>query len=257
VNPSVCFFTVCGGGEDYDFLLGQIEHHARMGQHVVLDTTPTDQAMLFDVPSSVRWVHEPTYGSGWANFRLRSAVERAQQLAKESGAEVLAYLDCDEFFSNECVDSVFPLARDMMVELKAVTWLPDGPRDFGESEWHRRLWPASMDVRISRNEAWATHPRYNGNPERHPIAQPPSPDQIVRVYGSLHHHLHYAIGEKAGRIETAEATIEGWASGGERLHDVPWPDRLRVWREGGLRPTLASLAPLLPPAPPEGAQSES
>jgi hypothetical protein len=23
LNPSVCFFTVCGGGEDYEFLLGQ------------------------------------------------------------------------------------------------------------------------------------------------------------------------------------------------------------------------------------------
>lgn len=256
MTPSLCFFTVCGGGEDYDFLLGQIEHHALMGRHVILDTTPTDQAMLFDVPDTVRWIHEPLYGQGWKEFRLRSAVERAMGLARESGAEVLAYLDCDEFFSAECLGWVFPLAQDRMVELKTVTWLPDGPRDFGESEWHRRLWPASMDVEILRNDAWIAHPDYNGNPEHHPIASPRS-GKIVRVHGPLHHHLHYAMGEKAVQLETARTTIEGWASGGVRIPKVPWPDRLQAWKEGGPRPSFLSTYPLLPPAPPEGAPAKS
>jgi hypothetical protein len=39
MKPSVCFVTVCGGGEDYEYLLGSIEHHATMGDHVVLDTS--------------------------------------------------------------------------------------------------------------------------------------------------------------------------------------------------------------------------
>lgn len=258
MKPSICFFTVCGGGEDYDFLLGQIEHHALMGQHVVLDTTPAKQARTFNLPSSVRWIYEPIYGQGWKEFKLRSATERAMNLAKESGAAVLAYLDCDEFFSAECLDWVFPLALDRMVELKTVTWLPDGARDFGDSEWHRRLWPAAMDVSIIRNEAWVAHPKYNGNPEHHPIAQPPSLDKIVRVHGPLHHHLHYAVGRKSRELETAETTIEGWASGGERIPDVPWPNALEAWKDHGLAPSLSPhFAPLLPPASPEGAPAQS
>ena len=70
LKPSVCFFTVCGGGEDYEFLLGQLWHHAMMGEHVVLDTTPAPEAKTFrNIPPTVRWVHEPIYGRGWQNFK--------------------------------------------------------------------------------------------------------------------------------------------------------------------------------------------
>lgn len=236
---SVCFFTVCGGGVDYEFLLGSIEHHAAMGRHVVLDTTPAPEARTFGhLPSTVRWIHEPIYGRGWKEFRLRSAVERAVALARESGAEILAYLDCDEFFSRDIQSWVLPLARIRMVEVKTVTWMRDGSsRDMGESEWHRRLWPARMPVSIVRNEAWIGHPMYNGNPEHHPYAQPENLASVVRAHGQFHHHMHYALGGKADDTETADTTIAGWRSGGIEVPRQEWPAPLQLWKMRGVLPS--------------------
>ncbi len=236
--PSVCFFTVCGGGEDYDFLLGSIEHHAELGRHVVLDTTPMDQARRFRIPDTVRWIYEPAYGQGWKNFRLRTATERAMNLARESGDEILVYLDCDEFFVLN--EDLLWLALERMIEVKTLTWKPDGLcYDFGESEWHRRIWPASMDVEILRNDAWIAHPDYNGNPEHHPIPSPKS-GEIVRVEGRIHHHLHYALGRKAAELETAVTTIPGWKSGGAVVPPLPWPLPLQAWAAFDIRPSETS-----------------
>ncbi|MGH7395566.1 MAG: hypothetical protein ACREJF_08210, partial [Candidatus Methylomirabilales bacterium] len=111
--------------------------------------------------------------------------------------------------------------------------------DFGESEWHRRLWPAGMDVRIVRNDAWLAHPDYNGNPEHHPIHVPPEERKTIRAHGSFHHHLHYAIGQKALEIGTALSTIPEWAGGGTPVPPVPWPEPLARWRDLGALPSLA------------------
>lgn len=239
MDRDLCFVTVCGGGEDYDFLLGSIEHHAEMGQHLVLDTTPVDRARRFKLPKSVIWRHHPDYGAGWKEFKLRTALEDALKMAKsETDASILAVLDCDEFYAPECAEWAFKLGRDRMVEFKTVTWRSDGKAyDLGESEWHRRVWPAAMDVKILKNESWIAHPQYNGNPEHHPIASPPDLDQIVRAHGSLHNHVHYAIGAKASETETADTTIDGWKMGGFEASRVPWPVRLRVWQESGERPS--------------------
>lgn len=239
MGSDLCFVTVCGGGEDYDFLLGSIEHHAEMGQHLVLDTTPVDRARRFKLPKSVIWRHHPDYGAGWKEFKLRTALEDAIRIARhETDASVLAILDCDEFYAPECMDLAFKVGLHRMVELKTVTWKPDGKAyDMGDSEWHRRVWPSGMDVKILRNEAWVQHPQYNGNPEHHPVASPPNGDLLYRVHGQLHHHVHYAIGAKAHETETAETTIDGWKSGAVEVPHVPWPVRLRVWRETGERPS--------------------
>lgn len=254
MNPDLCFVTVCGGGEDYEFLLGSIEHHARMGRHLVLDTTPPELARTFNLPDSVIWRHMPNYGAGWKEFRLRTALEDALELAKlNTDAKVLAVLDCDEFYAPECENWVFPLGMDRMVEVKTVTWKPDGKAyDMGESEWHRRVWPSWMKVAILQNEAWIGHPQYNGNPEHHPIAHPDG--DIVRAIGNLHHHVHYAIGKKAGETETADTTIDGWKTGGAVIEtEIPWPDRLAHWHVEGVPPSgvFSSRASLTSPASPE------
>ena len=177
-------------------------------------------------------------------------MERAEAMARESGAEVIAHLDSDEFYSDDSADWLFSFARRGMVEVKTVTWTRDGKaRDLGESEWHRRLWPSSMPVEIARNEAWVGHPRYNGNPEHHPIARPRDPAAaILRAHGEFHHHLHYALGDKAMDTETAETTIPGWASGGVEVGPKAWPDPLRRWSLEGARPSAAFSAPEPEPA---------
>ena len=237
LNPSVCFFTVCGGGEDYEFLLGSIEHHAAIGRHIVLDTTPKDRARTFSkLPATVQWIHEPIYGHGRKEFKLRTAVERAAHLAKESGADVIVYLDSDEFFILD--DWVIRLATDRLVEVNSLVWKPDGKcYDCGESEWHVRLWPGKADVRIARNEAWLVHPDYNGNPEYHPVVVSKVPS--IRAHGPIHHHLHYAIGEKASDLWTAKTTIPGFFDGNTEVDPVPWPEPLVRWRDYGILPSQA------------------
>lgn len=239
MNPKVAFVTVCGGGEDYEFLLGAIEHHAEMGSHLIIDTTPSERAIKFkNLPDSVIWLHEPNFGAGWKEFRMRSAVERAMRQAKALCADVHVSLDSDEFFTKESSDLLFPWATEAMVEVQCVHWRKDGkPYTFGHSEWHRRLWPARSNVQIAENLAWQAHHSYNGNPEHHPVAWPPSGLQLIRVYGHFHHHLHYALGVKAQKEETAATTIEGWPDKGMEIPSTPWPEKLRLWKESGTLPS--------------------
>src|SRR5204863_9320657 len=96
---NVCFFTVCWY-KDYEYLLGGVEHHATMGKHLILDTSPPEYAVKFrNLPSSVLWMHEPFYGAGWKNFRLRTALEHAMENARLLESEILVYLDADEFYT--------------------------------------------------------------------------------------------------------------------------------------------------------------
>jgi len=239
MRSSVLFFTVCGGGDDYDFLLGAIERHAEMGRHLVLDTTPEDRAVKFQrLPDTVVWMHEPLYGAGWKDIRLRTAVERAMRLGRLMSPDILVYLDSDEFYINEAPRDLFPYAMDAMVEVNYTHWRKDGHAYiFGPSEWHRRLWPAGSDVTIAQNTAWVQHPQYNGNPEHHPVPSPPANLPIIRVQGNFRHHLHYALGSKADDDETARTTIAGWPDGGARVPAVPWPAKLALWRDQGIRPS--------------------
>jgi len=240
VKPRVCFVTVCGGGEDYDFLLGSIEHHAKLGNHFILDTSPESRRVIYDVPESAFVAWNPAYGDGWKNFKLRTAIDDAIIMAKliYPESDVIAILDSDEFYSLDSESLLFPFATEKMVQVKTITWKPDGKAyDFGESEWHARLWPAKMNVRIARNEAWLVHPKYNGNPEHHPVYCAPSDQDVMRFHGPFHHHVHYALGEKAQQLETAENTISGWAAGGVEVPPVPWPELLVGWKRHGIRPS--------------------
>lgn len=239
MKPKVTFFTVCGGGEDYDFLLGSIEHHAEMGSHLVLDTTPQDRAVRFrKLPDSVIWLNEPDFGSGWKQFRLRSAIERAMRKTKALGADVLVSLDCDEFFSKDSSELLFPWAMNAMVEVQCVHWKKDGkPYTFGHSEWHNRLWPADRGVEIASNLAWQAHHSYNGNQEDHPVAVSPPDLQRIRVYGHFHHHLHYALGAKSLEDKTAISTIDGWPDEGIALPPIALPEKLRLWKDTGALPS--------------------
>lgn len=238
MKPSVCFFTICGGGQDYDFLLGSIEHHARMGQHVVLDTTPGPKARTFrGLPASVEWVRDPSYGAGWDNFRFRAALERALRMARAKGTAVVAQLDCDEYYAESLVEEVVPVAAHSMVSVETVHWLPHrGPLSFGRAEFHARLWPSSMDVTFPVNSAWLASPHYNGNPDHHAVVKAPDGANHVSVDGHYHYHLHYLIGEKASDTETARTTIQGWPNGAPaRVEPLPTP--ILRWVRSGLPPS--------------------
>lgn len=236
------FFTVVYH-EDYDYLLGSIEHHAAMGSHLVLDTSPPDRVRKFSkLPDSVIWVHEPFYGCGWKEFRLRSAVERAMRQARHLSGDILVYLDSDEFYTSDSVEKLFPWAEKAFVEVQYVHWLPDGrPYTFGHSEWHSRLWPRQADIQIAHNIAWQSHPAYNGNPEHHPVPLR-SPDlQAIRVYGTFRHHLHYGIGHKMEDLETAQTTIDGWPDQKTEILSPPLPDRILKWKDEGIKPSESFL----------------
>lgn len=240
--PSIVFFTVVYY-KDYDFLLGAIEHHAQMGKHLVLDTSPPDVAVKFkNLPASVLWMHEPFYGCGWREFRLRTAVQHAMEAARLMGGDILVYLDSDEFYTKESADHLFPWGEKAMVETQYIHWKRDGRAyTFGHSEWHCRVWPSKSLVSISENEAWKNHPKYNGNPEHHAVPSAPVGLPVIRVYGEFRHHLHYALGPKALDEETAVNTIEGWPDGGRQVHSPDLPERLRLWKETGKRPSGAFL----------------
>jgi hypothetical protein len=234
-RPNVAFFTVCGGGDDYDFLLGGIEHHAQIGSHLVLDTTPPPKAKTFrNLPSTVRWVYEPIYGHGWEEFRYKSALERAIQLANEFDPDVMVYLDSDEFFVLD--DGVIDLALVYALQVKTITWKADGKAyDCGDSEWHTRVWPGRAEVRVCINTAWLNHPAYNGNPEHHPVVDTDAP--LVRVEEHIHHHLHYAVGDKANELRNAIDTIPKFFEGAVEVPSVAWPAPLWRWKNEGVRPS--------------------
>lgn len=238
----VAFFTVVYH-QDYDVLLGAIEHHAKMGKHLVLDTSPPEQAKRFTkLPSSVLWMHAPFYGCGWKTFRLRSAVQHAMESAKLLESDVLVYLDADEFYSNESAEHLFPWAEKAMVEVQYVHWKRDGKAyTFGASEWHCRLWPTKSLVRIAENDAWKAHPKYNGNPEHHAVPVAPVGLPVIRVYGGFRQHLHYALGTKALDEETAVNTIDGWPDKGVLVESPSLPEKLLAWKNGGATPLESFL----------------
>ena len=242
MSASVVFFTVVYY-KDYDFLLGSIEHHAKFGKHLVLDTSPPEHAIKFKkLPSSVLWMHAPFYGVGWKNFKLKSAVQDAMENARLLGTDIMVYLDADEFYTDESAKFLFPWAEKAMVENQYIHWKRDGKAyTFGHSEWHCRLWPAQSKVEIAQNSAWRNHPRYNGNPEHHPVPVPPQGLQVIRVYGEFRQHLHYALGPKAMDEETAVNTIDGWPDKGHEVVTPPLPEKLFLWREKGIRPIEAFL----------------
>lgn len=236
-----CFFTVCGGGEDYEFLLGAIEHHAKMGQHLVLDTTPFNRgARSFrNLPDSVLWIHEPVFGSGWKEFRFVGAIQRAITLAEMTfKPDVIVQLDSDDFFTADS-PSVFDLGLERVVELQYVHWRSDGnPYLFGESEWHRRIWPAKRGITVERDHLSPTLRGYNGNPCIHPRLSIPDGIRTVRVDGLYRHHLHFAIGKKIQEEEIAKTSITGWPHGGVIVEPRPWPEKLALWKTEGLPPSV-------------------
>ncbi len=237
MKPVVAFFTAVHY-KDYEYLLGSIEHHAKMGYHLILDTSPNNEAAVFQgLPETVRWVHEAGFGSGWKEFRMRSAIERAMELCKEFRPDVLVQLDADEFFSSDSAELLFPYAARDPVLVHCTHWLQDGlPYMFGESEWHLRLWPNQCQVRIETNLDWQKHPDYNGNPEHHPVPVPPPGRPPLRVPGNFHHHVHHAIGDKRRDQDAANQTIDGWPDQGARVPLVAWPERLRMWAAAGISP---------------------
>jgi hypothetical protein len=235
---TVCFLTVCGGGEDYEFLLGAIEHHSRMGVHVVLDTTPVGQERKFmNLPPHVVWIWEPTYGQGWRNFKFRDALMRGVALAKNYG-DVIAVLDCDEFYTPQ-LRWVLDAAAKNPVLVETIHWMRNGhPYMFGESEWHLRLWPSTTDVSYPPNQTWVTHPDYNGNDHHHAVPRFPVGTELLKVPGSIHHHLHYALGKKSLDDKVGKANIPAWHYGHRTMH-VPWPAPLEKWRDLGILPSTA------------------
>jgi hypothetical protein len=233
---TACFFTVCGAGGDYDFLLGSIEHHAKMGRHVVLDTTPPGRQRSFRfLPKSVIWIYEPTFGHGWKEFRCRSAISRAAAIARLFG-DVVAYLDSDEYFERSLVN-LFDRAREAPIDVQRVHWKRDGvPYRHGNREWHVRLWAAAEEVSFPVNEAWLRHPDYDGNPERHPVAVFRPGLLPVKVDGVYHHHVHHLLGEKALNDKTARETIPDWDEG-TALTGFALPEKLAAWHELGVLPS--------------------
>jgi glycosyltransferase involved in cell wall biosynthesis len=242
IEPTVAFMTVCGGGEDYEFLLGAILHHAALGHaHVVLDTTPPARARRFhSLPPSVRWVHNPVYGHGIAAFRYVRALNDAIELAEATEADVICYLDADEYMDREGLRLAARLAQANMVEVFTLHHVSPHEALMVEGEWHRRLWPARRGVRVIENGAWRAHPDYNGNPEWHAFAQPPEGMGVIRADGAYHHHLHYAVGDKPRTHPWAESRrVMGGDPGADVTVPVswPWPEPLLRWFRHGERPS--------------------
>lgn len=239
MNKKLAFFTVCGGGEDYEFLLGSIDHHSRMGNHLVLDTTPKHLARKFsNLPRSVKWIHDPNYGSGWDKFRFVDALQDAQKRAIEVfNPSALAQLDSDDFYVEEA-EPLFVLGSSVVVETQYVHWMKNQePYLFGESEWHRRIWPAGRGVTIERDPGWAQSRVFDGNPDTHPRVVVPEQVPVMRFDGLFRHHVHFALGTKADDHRIAETSISGWPHGKRIVDRRPWPDKLTLWKERGMLPS--------------------
>lgn len=228
--------VVCGGGEDYSFLLGCLDRHLSYGPVVVLDTTPPPASRRFRLPSSVRWIHRPDYGRGWAEFRFADALNDVIALAEEATPEIIVQEDCDEYFDHTVAHALL-LAKDSIVEMKTLHHMdPLEAVDF-ETEWHRRMWPARRGIRFGGNPEWLASPAYNGNPQYHPLMLNPEGLSIVRQPLTFHHHLHYCVGEKAKDHSTALGSIPGWPDKGLRIRlEGCWPASILAWKETGILP---------------------
>lgn len=227
---------VCGGGEDYQFLLGCMDRHLSYSRVLVLDTSPALMARRFRLPSSVRWVHKPDYGQGWHEFRFADALNDAVSMAEDDGPDILVHQDSDEYFDHT-VAHALALGRGSVVEIKTLHHTgPDQAVDF-ETEWHRKIWPARRGVRFSGNAEWIASPAYNGNPQYHPKMEIPEGLGIIRQPLSFIHHLHYCLGEKAKDHSTALGSIPGWPDKGSTVRpEGCWPLGLLAWKETGQLP---------------------
>jgi hypothetical protein len=61
--------------------------------------------------------------------------------------------------------------------------------------------------------------------------------KVLKVDGLHRHHLHYALGEKAGDDTIAKTSITGWPHGGSKVAPHPWPDKLAAWKSEGVLPS--------------------
>jgi hypothetical protein len=152
---------------------------------------------------------------------------------------VIIQLDSDDFFTPN-FEAILPTAARHVVELQYVHWLSDGRAYlYGESEWHRRVWPGGRQVRFCRSRSWQKHPKYNGNPDAHPELDIPEKLEVVRSGVLCRHHVHFAIGAKMHDTMIAEQSITGWPHGRMEVGPVPWPRRLASWRGEGVKPSEA------------------
>lgn len=216
---------------EYNYLLGSVEHHATMGSHVVLDTSPREYYInARGLPSSVRWVQEPLYNNG-SRFRMWSALKRVVELAESMQPDVIVHLDSDEFFSKEGSEGLFEKATKAVVEVLTFEWREGKAYDFGT--WHRRAWPGGVGVTIGLNVGWQEHPKYSGNPEEHPFPVPPAGMSITRAEGSIHHHIGMVVGQK--KVFRGGADVPWWPHHQE-ASSVAWPMLLKKWRDEGVAP---------------------
>lgn len=237
---SVKAITICVCcSSDYDFLLGCLDRNLAFAPMLVLDTTPPALARKFALPSSVTWIHKPDYGHGWKEFRFRDALNDAIAMAEKEEPDVICHIDADEYFGAG-IWRALELAERYVVEVKTLHHLnPREALDF-PGEWHRRLWPAGMGVKITRNVMWEESPHYNQNPQYHPAHEIPPGMEVVREPRAPHHHLHYALGEKANDFESAKNSIQGWPDAGVRVPiGDPWPIPILLWKEKGILPSRA------------------
>lgn len=231
---NLCIDTVCGGGLDYEFLLGAIQEHSILStRHVVYDVTPHAERRVFrKLPSSVAWVQatQDYAGGNWHTFRSRAAVVDAHRLAVETaqraGCDVLARLDCDEFMSARIGDVLPLIGRDKGLEHYIVHYTKDLRAYYKKWGYARRICGVDVTVDMPLNAAWQRCPDYDGNPERHMIPIWKSPR--VRTDVLFHHHLHYAFPQKG-----CATAFSGW----EECPSVPLPDLLREWKEKGRLPS--------------------
>jgi hypothetical protein len=222
--------TVCGGGEDYQFLLGCLEKHLVHGRLIVLDTCPEESKMRFDLPKEVSWYHCPLFGRGAMKFRFATALNVAIGLAEEDSPDILVQVDSDEYFEPDLAIALERAAAGTVIDVKTLHHKAQGEGlDFAD-EWHRRIWPACRGVRFRPN------PRHE-NPEFHPIVDVPMGIPIERETATYQHHLHYAVGEKAGDLHTAQTTIPGWPDAARKVQVPPWPPLIARWQAGGLKPS--------------------
>lgn len=241
----VTFFTVCGGGEEYEFLLGSIEHHAKLGRHFILDVSGGPPPGIQNLPSGVQFFRNPIYDSGdWKKFRLASALEDARKGALEifPDTDFLVHLDCDEYFDVEALRPL--LGRYERLEVprvfifQTIHWRCGEALRFGPSEWHLRAWDVRAKVEVVKNLSWPVSPSYNGNPEHHPVLSPKNiRHEIVQVARPIHYHVHYQLGQKKDFLETAQSTIDGWPGGTPVENPCPMPVPLVKWDLEGTLPS--------------------
>ena len=238
MNPvKAAFVTVCGQAtkeeveEEYNYLFGSLAHHAKMGIHVVLDTSPPQWAFNpKNLPASVQWYHEPVYGHGLNHFRNQDAIDRAIALARKSGIDIVVLLDCDEFFTPNTPADLFHQAVDKIISIKTYHWYPD-VKAYDFLDWHRRLGPAKDGIHMGLNASWAKHPKYNGNPQNHCFLSGPMP--VLKVDGAYHHHVTKAVGKKHYIRYPGKVNMP-WVA---PLDPVPWPEDLELWRTKGIYPS--------------------